>query len=187
LELIELREIEAARAILRDDNAAIVEMKQHQTDRFLHLERLLKLSTFDPSDAYAADSSKEKRRAVLAQGTDQQHQAISVDSANHVLLTTMAAIGEEIQVVPASRLMALLSQALKWQQHQGLLPAGSKYDLFRGRAPTKAIEPEMPVTNKEVHIKVGVFQQLNTHTHTHTHTLSLSLALLQWLTWNGSG
>lgn len=132
LELIEMRELDTARQVLRT-TPAMARLRERDSERHAKLESLAGRPYFDPRDAYAEGNGKERRRSQIAE-----------------------ALRAEVTVVPPSRMVALLGQALKWQQQQGLLPpTDSKFDLFLGGAAQRVVEKESYVDAAGPVIKFG--------------------------------
>jgi WD40 repeat-containing protein SMU1 len=88
-ELIELRETDTARAMLRQTQV-FARMKLDDAERYLRLEHLCNRAYFDARELYGS-TPRDKRRAQLAHS-----------------------LSGEVSTVPPSRLMALVGQALKW-------------------------------------------------------------------------
>ena len=113
-----MRELDTARALLRQ-SAVLSALKVDDPERYLKLEHLVNRPYFEAADAWPAPGGRDARRRALA-----------------------AAVAADVAVVPSSRLLALVGQALKWQQHTGALPPGTEFDLFRAAAPARRDELE---------------------------------------------
>ncbi|KAL9537787.1 hypothetical protein MBANPS3_011461 [Mucor bainieri] len=130
LELAELRELSAARTLLRQTEPMFI-LKQRHPERYLRLEHTLSRSTFDAKDNYPPGITKEKKRNAIAQ-----------------------ALSNEVAVVEPARLITLLEDCVKWQQHQGLLPLDSEFDLFRGSDQVQETEDDAFANNNYTNIKL---------------------------------
>lgn len=118
IELIELRETRAANWLIHKTEP-MQKLKSVALERYSHLQNLLAKSFFDPKEAYRDGSSKERRRAFIAND-----------------------LKREVTVVPPQRLLSLISDALKWQKYEGLLPAATSIDIFTGKAHVEQAEDE---------------------------------------------
>lgn len=113
-ELVEARETEVARTLLRTTMPLLI-LKREDPSRYARLEHLISKTFWDAAEAYGVEgSSKEGRRHEIAR-----------------------ALSEHLVSVSPGRLLTLLSQAVRWQHSQGTLPAGARFDLFRGCVPLR--------------------------------------------------
>ncbi|KAG8465705.1 hypothetical protein KFE25_003012 [Diacronema lutheri] len=135
LELAERRESNAARQVLRSAEP-LVWLQAHEPDAYKRLELLASKPFFDAREAYPEGSTREGRRAALAE-----------------LLIA------EVVEAPPSRLLALIGQALKWQRLNGLLPHGAaaagKVDLLRNMPPVRMREEEACPTRTLKEVSFG--------------------------------
>eukprot|EP00494_Astrolonche_serrata_P032842 UN33111 len=101
-------------------------------NRYLKLKNMANKIYFDPREAYPVGTNKEKRRNELVES-----------------------IRREVQTVPSCRLLSLLGQAMKWQQHTGKPPKGERLDLFRGDKPLQRDRQEKVAERNSKIIKFG--------------------------------
>ena len=115
LEMTEAKELDVARTLLRQTQVMSVLRKEDER-RYLRLENLMGRVFVDASDLYP-ETTRDKRRSKIASD-----------------------LAQEVSVIPPSRLMTIVGQALKWQRLQGALPDGAEIDLLRGVAVGKLDE-----------------------------------------------
>lgn len=135
VELAEKGEKSAARTVLSETDI-MDSLRERDVDRYIRLDHLISRPKFDKSQAYPDGKSRDQRRRDIAKALD-----------------------GEIAAVPRSRLLALLGQAIKWQQHQGALSADTAYDLFKGKALVQKAEDDAVATQHYSTITVILYSQ----------------------------
>ena len=141
-ELVEGREVEAAGQLIaqgrtegqditsdQHGRAVMHRMRMDEPQRYFRLESIVRSPHFDRDQVYQEGMTRDKRRTQIAR-----------------------ALVAQLHDAPSSRLLSLLSQALRYQQLQGVLPEGQQYDLFR-EVSHEQQQPELYPTRMHGQIK----------------------------------
>lgn len=116
LEMVDDGEVDVAHKMMRATRA-LKELRERQPGRYQRLEAVVKRGKVLEGDW--PHGSRKKGRKVAAKE-----------------------VSSDVIVVPPSRLLTMVGQALKWQRHMGLLPAGVAFSLFRDKPPAVTRENE---------------------------------------------
>lgn len=130
LELIELREVETARSLLRQSEPLNL-LRAENEDKYIELEKACGRTVVDVKQLYGG-MSRQRRRNMVAK-----------------------MLKGEVRSVPPSRLMVLIGQAIKWQRQEGLIPPSAAIDVFSGTIPTTTDEEDVFPTNTDIAIRFG--------------------------------
>ena len=109
IELVEMRETDLARRLLRETNV-IHHMQVKDPVRHTQLEHIVGSPFFDVKTSYK-NTTKENRRAIIS-----------------------LSLSTEVSTVQPNRLITLLNEALLYERQEGTLPATRQLDLFKGSA-----------------------------------------------------
>ncbi|PVU91969.1 hypothetical protein BB561_004100 [Smittium simulii] len=124
-----MRELGPARSLLRQTETMFI-LRETQQARYIKLEKAISRSNFDPEMFYANNETKEIRRKKIAKD-----------------------LIRNVSTVQPNRLLTLLGYSMQWQQSRGIIPIGSKIDLFKGTLINDTTKESMPVNKKLSTIK----------------------------------
>ncbi len=119
LEMAEQRELDTCRKLLKTRPIRL--LQANHPERFTRLDGIVHRGQVEEHEWPMG--SKKKNRKVLSK-------------------TVVA----ELALVPPSRLLTIIGQALKWQRHMGHLPPSMAFSLFRDKAPEPNRADEQPPT-----------------------------------------
>ena len=127
-ELVVSAERGLAKEILRKTPCLNGYLRESDAERYLKLEYYCQKASVREVDVYPVGYTKERRREEIA-----------------------LSLAGEVESAPRSRLLAIINQALHYQQERGLLPAdGGSYDLLLGGSRAAKKDEEEAVIHKQI-------------------------------------
>lgn len=118
LEMLEVREVDVARTMMKE-TAVMVKMKQSVPERFKQLESLVSQVGGDGVQVKASFTSNEEEMAKLLYAGGGRKESRRKEIAMELM--------REIPAVEPSRLLALMTKALKYaNEHEEIFPSGEK-------------------------------------------------------------
>lgn len=120
LELIEQKDIDAARLLLRQTDPMDV-LRNTDSERYLVLEGLMNRFVFDEAAAYPNSNMQTQRNKIAKD------------------------LSEALAVVEDNRLIKLLGDALEYQISQKQIQPNKSYDIFYGKSAVFEHEDDAPV------------------------------------------